>query len=270
MRPFILCVIFFLLAIIACNVDHGIEPLPGTLKVTVSFRGTAPANTQGIYLIVAPIFPPHAINELYHLPNSLPIDRDTVRTEMALPYGHYDAISLWWYNKETTSNLADVLALPLDVNNQLLPLGFDITRDKPVWELEMNANWNRVDRDASIEGDIVFNGPYPKNTLATAIAAYKIKPESKVHYLVYLKSIDFTVEGNPYHFNLPLRSGSVEYIAVFWLPERAALADFVTLGTYKNPQDPTKDGRLDIKANENRKGININADWSVINGYEGE
>jgi len=93
--------IFFSSLILNCSIDHGIAPLPGKIVTTIYFRGTPPVNTQGIYLIVAPEFPPHAINELYHSPNSLPIDKDTVYMEMELPYGHYDAVSLWWYNTET-------------------------------------------------------------------------------------------------------------------------------------------------------------------------
>ncbi len=264
-------IFLFVTLLLYCSVDHGIAPLPGMLKVKVVFRGTPPANTEGIYLIVAPQFPPHAINELFHSPNSLPIDQDTVETQMALPYGSYDAMSLWWYNKETKSNLADVLSLPLDIHNQLLPLGFELTPEQPVFEYTMHANWNRVDRDASIEGTIYFNGPYPKNTLATAIAAYKYEPQANVHYLVFLKSMDFTVEGNPYKYKLPMSSGSVGYIAVFWLPERAALTDFRILGIYENPDFPGVPKTLMLKENEVRRGIDIHADWSVIDQtVEGE
>ncbi|UCE08434.1 MAG: hypothetical protein JSW07_10600, partial [bacterium] len=209
-------------------------------------------------------FPPHAINELYHSPNSLPLDQDTVYTEMELPYGHYDAVSLWWYNMETQSNLADVLALPLDATNSLLPLSFKITLEEPVYEIDLYANWNRVDRDAAIEGTIYFNGPFPANTLATAVAAYQYKPEENVHYLLWLKSMDYSIDENPYHYRLPLRHGSVNYIAVFWLPERASLTDFRTLGFYEDPHVPEQPGKFTIKAGETIKGIDIYADWSVI------
>jgi len=248
-----------------CNIDHGIAPLPGKLDVTVYFRGTAPKNTQGIYLIVAPVFPPHAINELYHSPNSLPIDQDTVHTQMVLPYGHYDAVSLWWYSTETTSNLADVLALPLDAQNNLMPLGFDITPGKPYAEMELYANWGRVDRDAAIEGTIYFNGPFPENTLATAVAAYKYEPTENIHYLLWLKSIDFSIDENPYHYRLPIRHGTVNYLAVFWLPERADLTDFKVLGVYLDPEHPDQYGHLSIRADEVVTGIDIHADWSKIN-----
>ncbi len=248
--------------VLNCSYDHGIAPLPGKLAATVYFRGQAPANTEGIYLIVMPVFPPHAINELYHSPNSLPIDKDTVYTEMELPFGHYEAVSLWWYSTETKSNLADVLALPLDPQNNLLPLSFDISPEKPVFEIELYANWSRVDRDAAIEGTIYFNGPFPENTLATAVAAYQYKPQESVHYLLWLKSIDFSIDRNPYHYRLPLRHGNVDYVAVFWLPERAELSDFRTLGFYENPLQPGKSGKLSLSANQTITGIDIQADWS--------
>jgi len=245
-----------------CEIDHGIAPLPGKLVATVIFFGTAPANTQGIYLIVMPEFPPHAINELYHSPNSLPIDQDTVYTEMELPLGKYEAVSLWWYSKETKSNLADVLALPLDITNNLMPMGFELTEENPVYEIELYASWSRVDRDAAIEGTIYFNGPFPDNTLATAVAAYIEKPEENVHYLLWLKSIDFSVGENPYHYRLPIRHGEVGYLAVFWLPERAKLTDFQTVGIYEDPKNPGQPGKLSIKAGQTRQGVDIYVDWS--------
>jgi len=258
--------LLFILTVLNCKMNHGISPLPGKVNVTVYFRGTPPENTQGIYLIVAPKFPPHAINELFNSPNSLPVGRDTVYATLSLPYGHYESISLWWYSTETKSNLADVLALPLDATNNLLPLGFDITPDKPVANMELFANWSRVERDAAIEGTVYFNGPFPPNTLATAVAAYIFEPEINVQYLVWLKSIDFSVDKNPYHYRLPLRHGQVNYIAVFWLPDQANLTDFRVLGVYEDPSNPGQPGRISLKANETIKGLDIHADWKKAGG----
>ncbi len=265
--PTVTLIILIILSLIltTCNVDHGIAPLPGKVEATVYFRGTPPEDTQGIYLTVAPVFPPHAINELYHSPNSLPIDLDTVHAEMELPYGRYEAISLWWYSTETESNLADVLSIPLDIENSLLPMSFEITPDNPVFEIDLYANWNKVSRDAAIEGTIYFNGPFPENTLATAIAAYQFRPEESIHYLLWLKSMDFSIDSNPYRFRLPIRHGSVNYLAVFWLPERAALSDFQTIGIYLDPNNPSQPGTMSIKADSVVTGIDIYADWNAIN-----
>ena len=67
-----------------------------------------------------------------------------------------------------------------------------------IYEIDLYVNWSRVDRDAAIEGTIQFNGPFPANTLATAIGAFKFKPEEDVHYLVWLKSIDFSIYSPPF------------------------------------------------------------------------
>lgn len=253
-------------AFFVCEVDYGLTPLPGKLALTVRFLNEPPEDTEGIYLMVAPDFPPHAINEVYHSPNSLPIHQDTVYTEMALPYGHYDALALWWYSKKTETNLADVLAIPIDIGTEFRPLGFNITREDPVFDLELIANWRKVDRDAAIEGDIHFNGPFPANTEAVAVAAFKRKPEKSVDYLIQLKSLDFSIdEGeNPYHFRLPVRSGSVNFIAVFWLPSRAALTAFQTVGIYQDPEHPGQAGSLSLDSGETATGIDIFADWSNI------
>ena len=189
-----LAALLLILIIVYCEYDHGLAPLPGTLEATIYFRNEPPENTQGIYLVVAPKFPPHAINELFHSPNSLPIDQDTVITTMELPFGHYKAVSLWFYSTKTESNLADILAIPLDPDNNYMPLTFDITPEEPVFKTKMYANWQRVNRDAAIEGTIYFNGPFPDNTLITAIIAYLYEPEESIEFLLWMKSIDFGID----------------------------------------------------------------------------
>jgi hypothetical protein len=250
--------------LLTCASDHGLAPQPGRLMVDIFFRGLAPATTQGIYLIVAPQFPPHAINELYHSSNSLPIDRESVRTFIDLPYGHYEAISLWWYSTETKSNLADVLALPLvpDSLAGLRPLDFTLSRDNPQDSVKLYASWDKVSRDANLEGTIFFNGPFPKNTLATAIAAYAYEPKTDLEYLTYMKSIDFSVSTNPYHFKLPIRSGTIAHLVVLWLPERASMSKFIKLGYYQNPTSPGSPAIFKVKSGETRTGLDIQADWA--------
>jgi len=261
-------VIYLLLLIIflflSCGEDHGLAPLPGTLELDVLFFNPhIPEDTEGVYLFVAPQFPPHAINELYLSPNSLSLGTDTVHTTLNLPYGHYQAIGLWWYNKKTNSNLADVFTLK--IGPDFLPYEFDITPEEPVHTTHMWADLRRVDRDAFIEGTIYFNGPFPPDTYATAIAAYTIQPVDKIEYLVFLTSMDFTISENPYHFKLPVQGkGTIRYLAVFWLSDRSGLDDFQTLGYYEDPNNPGQPGQLKPKSGKSITGININADWSKI------
>ena len=260
----ILAFLFLILIIVYCEYDHGIAPLPGTVEATIIFRNEPPEDTQGIYLVVAPKFPPHAINELFHSPNSLPIDQDTVVTTMELPLGHYEAVSLWYYSTRTESNLADILAIPLDPKNNYLPLNFDITPEEPVFKTKMYANWQRVNRDAAIEGTIYFNGPFPDNTLITAIIAYLYEPEESIEFLLWMRSIDFSIDENPYKYSLPVRHGTIRHLAVYWLPEHAALTDFQVVGFYEDPNNPGQSGKLSISAGETISNIDIYADWSLI------
>jgi hypothetical protein len=171
---------------------------------------------------------------------------------------------LWWYNKETRPNLADVFTLYLGPD--FLPYQFDLTPDKPFLEIkELYANLNRVDRDATIEGTVNFNGSFPANTLATGVGAYIKKPENKVEYLVYLHSMDFSIDENPYHFKLPVRSRiPIDYLAVFWLSDRSGLDDFKTLGFYPDPEQPDQPGKIRLGPGETISGIRISADWSKI------
>lgn len=261
-----------------CHVDSGLKPLPGKFVVEVTFLGEAPENTEGIYLVVMPKFPPQAINYLYHSPNSLPVNEDTVITEMYLPYGDYEAYCLWWYSTESESNLADILALPVEAlieNSQIViePIGFSITEENPVVEEELTADWDKVRRNAMIEGTVTFNGDFPSNTYATAIGAYVSEPTDPIHYLTLLKTIDISVgpdsknynaKNRTYQYKLPIRSGIVRYLAVFWMPEQSDLTSFYSVGYYPDPENADVPGVLNISENENLKGIDIQVDWSLI------
>ncbi len=252
--------------LMTCNVDHGLAPLPGRLELTVIFRNEPPSDTQGIYLTVMPDFPPRAINEVFHSPNSLPIDQDTVRTEIVLPYGDYSAIALWWYSTQVESNLADILAIPIDFTGGLKPLGFTLSEDNPIESMIVRANWEKVNRDAAIEGTIYFDEPFPENTDITAVAAFKTEPQSDIDYLIQLKSIDLSVpqDVKSYKYRLPVKNGSVGYVGVFWLGQRGDLNDFMSVGEYRDPRDSTKIGILRPDAGETITGVDIHVDWSRI------
>ncbi len=257
--------ILILLLLLSCKLDHGLAPLPGKLTVEVIFWDEAvPEDTEGVYLFVAPEFPPHAINELFLSPNSIPLDNDTVYAEIDLPYGRYEAVGLWWYNRKTESNLADVLTIKLNAED-FMPAVFHITPEEPHQEIRLYGDLFSVDRDAAIEGTITFNGPFPENTLATAIGAYVQKPERSIDYLIYLKSMDFSVDTNPFHYRLPVESsGSVRYLAVFWLSDRAGLGDFKTVGFYEDPANPGQPGAIQLQKDQTITGIDIDCDWSRI------
>ena len=277
--------IFFagLVLLLACEGDNGITPLPGRLDLEVKFwEEGIPDNTEGIYLFVAPQFPPHAINEMFLSPNSLPLTGETtVHTSIDLPYGHYEAIGLWWYNKSTESNLADLFTLKIesyfDENNKLefRPFAFDLTPENPVLETDLRADLQRVDRDASIQGTIFFNKNFPKdtivkdgfpeNTLATAVGAYSRIPVRPIDYLIYLKSMDYSIDKSPFEYNLPVNSQvDIAFLGVFWLSDRSGLDGFNTLGFYSAPDDSTQPMSIHLTPNANITGIDIQADWSVI------
>ncbi len=262
---YLLLTLFISSIFLSCGDNHGIEPLPGRLDLNIYFSTEdIPENTEGVYLFVAPQFPPHAINEMFLSPNSLPLGEDTVITSMELPYGHYQAIGLWWYNKNTVSNLADLFTLKF--NNELLPYEFDITENAPVHQTDLWANLERVDRDASIEGTIYFDRAFPDSTLLTAVAAYSQRPTNDLEHLIYLKSMDFSVDENPFHYKLPIKGPAIiKYVVVLWLSDRSGLDDFKTVGYYVDPVDSTSPGTLRLRQDQTATDIDIHADWDNIN-----
>lgn len=261
--------LFLILFIIGCDVDHGIEPLKGRLEANIIFTGQPPEDTEGIYLTVAPLFPPHAINEMFHSPNSIPLDQSPFQASLDLPYGHYDAFIIWWYSKKTKSNLADILYILPD--NHGNPQSFDITKENPVFHIDrLDLTPEILNRPSALKGTIQFNGPFPSNTWVTAIAAYSFEPSTGIQYLMYLNSIDFSVgptsenyhpADNTYTFNLPVRNRiTVQYIAVFWLPEQSDITDFRVLGTFDFSQYSSP--YIFIRDTTTIEGLDIQADWS--------
>ncbi|MBN1782855.1 hypothetical protein JW948_17100 [bacterium] len=260
-RGLIICLCILAL-LFGCDVDHGLEPMPGRLEVKAMFRGTPPADTQGAYLIVAPQFPPRAINELFQSPNSLPVGQDTVLTGIDLPYGHYEAYGLWWYSKDTRSNLADLLYLPMDLLTGE-PIGFDITPEQPLVQRTMKPNWDNMNRDASIRGTVHFLGDFPQESDITAVAAFHAEPKSVIHYLVWLKSIDITIEPGvkSHDFILPVKSGQIGYIAIFWLPKNAPIYDIQIVAECYDPDHPDEFWEKVLAPGETVEGVQINVDW---------
>ena len=170
-RCFLLFVLFYTGFFTSCRTGGGLAPLPGQLQVRIIFLNKdIPPNTEGVYLFAAPRFPPHAINELFMSPNSLPLDNDTVFTQIDLPYGTYEAIGLWWFNKDTQSNLADVFTLNL--GHDLMPVQYEITPEQPVVSTTMYANLDRVERDAFIKG----RSPPPAGPLPAASSSPRGNP----------------------------------------------------------------------------------------------
>ena len=260
---------FIILLIIGCDIDHGIEPLNGRLEAKIIFSGKPPENTEGIYLTVAPIFPPHAINEMFHSPNSIPLNQDTVEASLDLPYGHYEALIIWWYSKETKSNLADILSIVPD--NYGKPQSFDLTKESPVFRFnKLKLTPAILDRPSTLKGKITFNGPFPSNTWVTTVVAYWHEPVKDVDYLTLLKSIDFSVgpssdnfdpATNTYTYTLPVQNSvPIGYIAVFWLPEQAGITDFRVLGTYDFSSIPGKE--FNFREATVMDSLDIQADWS--------
>ena len=63
---------------------------------------------------------------------------------------------------------------------------------------------------------------------------------------------------------IQVRFCSVNYIAVYWLPQRASLTDFRNIGFYEDPENSGQPGTLSIKEGDNITEIDIYADWNVI------
>ena len=271
----------FLLAFVCfeCQIDHGLSPIHSTIGGTVRFKGDrVPLNSDQIRVAVAKDFPPKSIRELLFSDmlrfkeTDSTIVKNPVPWEIYLPPGKYAVAAVIWKENNASWNISDVVGLygGTFVGDLLLPLyrSIDVpSADTVIDTLPIEANLNRVNRDASIEGNITFRGPWPANTGAVGIGAFTDVPQpgNVLDYYFKNAALDYSipafVEG--FHYRLRVRSSdTIRYVAVVWISAAYDLASMKDIGYYPNPSDPSKPGTVRLVKDEVRTGIDILVDFS--------
>jgi hypothetical protein len=259
-------IVFLLPAAMACKIDHGLEPVSSRISGTVSFTGNFPADTDQIRVAVAETFPPKDIKELT-FSNALPLGQPQAEYEIFLPPSTYEVIAVFWKGKNEPWNISDVVGVygGTFVGDFLIPTFQPVTLpdgSASVENIDIQTNLNKVNRDATIEGTLTFNGAWPDNTGLVGIGAFIEVPEAGNTIDYYFKNIalDYSVPADvsSHQYKLRVRSGEIiQYIAVLWINDNYDLSSITDLGFYPDAADPQNPGSVTVDPGGTVTGIDI-------------
>ena len=243
-------ILLALLAIFyACDVDHGLEPLP-SIRGRAFIKGIRPEVAGEMIVVVAPDFPPKKWTDIIRTP---PLDitgdfdkvkADTAEWELPIAPGTYDVAAILWkkhgedWSFESISNLLGVYTEPnlFKPKPIELPNGID-----NVDSVDIKADFGLIRYGAFIKGRINVKGDFRDDSAMLILAAFPMKPETVIDYL-FAMGWDLTIPTSeasyPLNFTLDVAEGYIKYIALFWKGEKTGPYDFKKIGEYMLQDDP--------------------------------
>lgn len=254
----------------ACSYDHGIDPVFSKITGKVVFVGEMPPNTDQVRVAVAVNFPPTDLSELL-TSDALPKGLDTVAYEILVPYGEYSAVGVIWKAKNASWSLTDILGIYSDVSG-FLPKSVRVTPQEPVADsVDIVADYRLVTRGAHMSGQITFVGEWPQETEIVAVAAFRREPRTIFDLLdpENISGFGLVPKGVPvYDYRISVAPGTYSYVAVFWVQKirQGEFPRFAVIGFYPDPGDPEKPGQVEVALGETATGIDITADFDLIEG----
>jgi hypothetical protein len=270
----------FLILQFSCEIDHGLEPIRSKISGVVTFKGDKnPDLTDEVRVALVRQFPPKEINELLFseiiLNNSDKLPVEPRPWEIYVEPGSYEIVAVIWKANNQSWNISDVIGIygGAFIGDQLIP-PFPF---KPVVIPEsgvvidtIEANLNRVNRDATVEGRITFEGTWPTNTGVVAIGAFTDIPAAGnvFDYLLKNVALDYSVSMHvdQADYRLRVRSTDVlKYIAVLWISDSYDFSTIRDIGYFRDPADPSKPGIVTPKAGATT-GLDITVDFSQFGG----
>ena len=262
------------LAGLHCRIDHGLEPITSKIGGTIHFVGGVPPNTDEVRVAVVKDFPPESINQLL-FSDMIDYRHESAPWEIYVSPGQYAMALVVWKRNNESWNLSDIIGIygGSFIGDLLIPTYLPVkvpNSSSVVDTINMTANLNRVNRDASIEGTITFHGTWPANTGIVGVGAFAAIPTRGNFIDYYFKNValDYNVPPftDSYHYRLRVRSTDVlKYIAVLWINNSYDLASIQDIGYYRDPSDSTKHGEVAMSAAA-VQNIDINVNFEGAGG----
>ncbi|RMF69641.1 MAG: hypothetical protein D6743_01480 [Calditrichaeota bacterium] len=256
----------------SCSVDHGLDPdslnprIKHGIRGRVTFRGAWPEEIAEARLIVSANFPPDADDPVGSFIFSDPIrfGTESLDYELTLAPGRYELVAVIIRERSKGWNISNVLAvysqLP-DVLGFLFPSSVDIENDTTIVdEIDLSVDLTK----GRISGTVRFLGERKREIVATGIGVFENQPRTLFDFLNIkgLTLLPNDVPETSYIVRVPAGTyRAINVVAVLSLDP----LDIRTIGTYRPPPDEPGDG-VTVVSREETPGIDITADWSVING----
>ncbi len=266
----------------ACEIDHGLEPIRSKIGGWVSFSGEKnPDLTDEVRVATIRQFPPKEINELLFseiiLRNEDRLPVEPRPWEIYVSPGSYEIVAVIWKANNQSWNISDVIGIygGTIVGDQVIPpfpfKPIVIPESGAVIDtINIETNLNKVNRDASIEGKISFEGTWPSNTGVVAIGAFLEVPAQGniLDYLLKNVALDYSVPTRvaQAEYRLRVRSTDVlKYVAVMWIEDSYDFNTIKDIGFYRDSADSSKPGTVTPKIGAT-SGIDITVDFSRFGG----
>jgi hypothetical protein len=271
----------FLLVLLACSVDHGLEPIRSRISGRVFFTGDAnPTITDEVRVAVLKKFPPKDITELTFSEivfGNSDQPPDTVPWEIYLEPGSYEIAAVIWKAHNQSWNISDIIGMwgGQFLGDQLIPpfpfVPIELRGSRSVVDsIDITANLNRVNRDGLIEGTLTFLGEWPANTGVVGIGAFSEVPEpgNVLDYLLKNLALDYSVPTFTGSASYRLRVRSTEairYVALMWINDAFDFGAIRDIGSYRDPADPSRPGSVDATS-LHVSGVDITVDFAGASG----
>lgn len=273
----ILVMTLIFLHLLNCDIDHGLEPTNSKIAGKIFFRGEIPSHTDEVRVAVVKDFPPKDIKQII-FSDMLDFQKDTAEYEIFLSEGTYDVAAVVWKEENQSWNLCNIIGVygASFYKGRLVPTfkPVMITHNNPILDnVDIEANLDRVNRDAKIIGTLHFVGSWPENTGVIGVGAFIEIPEPENFIDYYLKSIfiDYSISTFEEKSDYLLRvnsSDTLKYIAALWIDNTFSLASAQDVGFYVDSEDTTGTvpGTVIVPKDSTLTGIDITVDFSKMQG----
>ncbi len=261
--------------VIACEIDHGLFPVNYLIRGKIRFHGEPPDSTDRIEVFALKEFPPKDPQNFLYLGQSgsidYKVDKDVneVNYEIKVSPTSYQLIALLWKQKNHVWNLTGILGIYTGKDGSSFAGTVEVSKEIPIVEdVDIYANWEKVNKDGFISGDISYEGKWPEDTSILLLAIYNLKPNPKNEATYFsFENFDYAqrlfVDSSSYR--LAVNASIYNYIVLYWVGENIKnLGDLVEIGIYQDANNPSEPGKVEVSTGEEANNINIHVNFDNI------
>ena len=231
------------------------------VRGVVRFLGPRPEGASKAVIVASKHYPPRSLLDISIGP-TVDVSQDSAEFEMPLPPGDYELLGVIVLSGQGELGLSTLNGFYRSPDDSLRPGRFSIP-DEHTWvgPFAINVDFNT----GAIEGTVRFEGTWPENTEFVRVAAFDIIPQTQQDYYKvkgFTDPLPFGAAEAFYHLNLP--PGTYRWIIVVWKAKGTSLFQMKHIGTYLDPQDPSRPGEVQVPPGGVVTGIDIVASFDSL------
>jgi len=231
------------------------------VRGVVRFLGPRPEGASKAVIVASRHYPPQSLLDVTIGP-TVDVTQDSAAFEMQLPPGEYSLLGVILLNPEGEIGLSTLNGFYRSPEDSLHP-GKIVIPDDHTWVGPV-----RIDVDfttGAIEGTVRFEGSWPENTEFVRVAAFETIPQTQQDYFKvkgFTDPLPFGASEALYHLTLP--PGTYRWIIVVWKAKGTSLLQMKHIGTYLDPEDPSRPGSVEVPPGGVVTGVDIVASFDSL------